>query len=26
MAATGNSCFWLADFLNVVSSKTDLPN
>jgi hypothetical protein len=26
MAATGNSCFWLADFLKIFSSETAWPN
>ena len=26
MAATGNSCFWLADFFRFFSSETTLPN
>ena len=26
MAATGNSCFWLADFLKIFSSETTWPN
>jgi hypothetical protein len=26
MAATGNSCFWLADFFKIFSSETAWPN